>query len=255
MSSDSFRVILGIRFFAGPADEAVQLGLRGGLVVVPSAPVLVTMTEDPQTRRALVESKLALTDSGLMVILWNFIRRDRVKRVSGLEYLHLILKEPALSQPGATFWIMPNQTALARCLAWLTRGGYPIAEENFYIAPFYGKGTIRDEALLEKISRLKPQHIFTAVGGGVQERLGYYLQENLVFTPGIHCIGAAIGFLSGDQVHIPLWADAWRIGWLFRCFAAPRLFIPRYMRALRLIPILLKYREKMPPPRGSASSQ
>jgi UDP-N-acetyl-D-mannosaminuronic acid transferase (WecB/TagA/CpsF family) len=248
MSSESFRVILGLRFFAGPADEAVQLGLRGGLVVVPSAPVLVTMVEDPQTRLALLESKLALTDSGLMVILWNFIRRDHVKRVSGLEYLHLILKQPALSEPGATFWIMPNQAALSRCLAWLSGQGHPIKEENFYVAPFYGKGTIRDDALLETISRLEPPHIFTAVGGGVQERLGYYLQENLAFNPGIHCIGAAIGFLSGDQVRIPLWADAWRIGWLFRCFAAPRTFIPRYLRALRLIPLLLKYREKLPPP-------
>jgi UDP-N-acetyl-D-mannosaminuronic acid transferase (WecB/TagA/CpsF family) len=251
---ENFRTILGIRFFAGHADEAVQLGLRGGLVVVPSAPVLVTMIEDAPTRLALLESKLALTDSGLMVILWNLLRWDNVKRVSGLEYLHLILKQPALSQPGATFWIMPNQAALSRCFTWLSGQGFLPKEENFYIAPFYGKGTIQDAALLEKLSRLQPRHIFTAVGGGTQERLGNYLQENLIFNPGIHCIGAAIGFLTGDQVHIPLWADAWRIGWLFRCLAAPRTFIPRYLRALRLIPLILKYREKLPPPSNTPSS-
>jgi UDP-N-acetyl-D-mannosaminuronic acid transferase (WecB/TagA/CpsF family) len=245
--TQDFRVILGLRFFVGPADAAVQLGLRGGLVVVPSAPVLVTMVDDPDTRRALLGSRLALTDSGLMVIIWNYICGDHVLRVSGLEYLHLILKEPALLQPGATFWIMPNREALVRCLAWLVRAGHPVTEENFYIAPFYGKGTIRDDTLLEIVLRLKPRHIFTCIGGGTQERLGYYLQENLGFQPGIHCIGAAIGFLSGDQVHIPLWADAWRIGWLFRCLAAPHIFIPRYWRALRLVPLLLKYRDQLPP--------
>jgi N-acetylglucosaminyldiphosphoundecaprenol N-acetyl-beta-D-mannosaminyltransferase len=248
MSEDepSYRTILGVRFFAGPADEAVQLGLRGGLVVVPSAPVLVTMVTDEETRAALLESKLALTDSGLMVLLWNLICRDDVKRVSGLEYLHLLLQQPALAEEGATFWIMPNEEAMRHCLAWLTKRGYPVQGDSFYLAPMYGGGAIHDDELLDTLLRLKPRHIFTAVGGGVQERLGLFLQRDLPFRPGIHCIGAAIGFLTGDQVHIPMWADAWRIGWLFRCLSAPHRFIPRYWKALRLIPLLLKYRDRMP---------
>jgi UDP-N-acetyl-D-mannosaminuronic acid transferase (WecB/TagA/CpsF family) len=246
-----FRTILGIRFFAGEADEAVRLGMRGGLVVVPSAPVLVTMAEDAQTRTALINSRLALTDSGLMVLVWNWRHRDTVRRVSGLEYLDLMLREPALREPGAMFWIMPNEAALERCLAWLTGQGYPVTRENFHIAPFYGAGAIADPALLETIARLRPQQVFTAVGGGVQERLGYYLQENLPYRPGIHCIGAAIGFLTGDQVHIPMWADRWRIGWLLRCIAAPQRFLPRYWKARRVIPLLLKYGERLPVEEGS----
>jgi UDP-N-acetyl-D-mannosaminuronic acid transferase (WecB/TagA/CpsF family) len=241
-----FRTILGLHFFVGSAAEAVRLGLRGGLVVVPSAPVLVTMTEDPDTCAALRGSRLALTDSGLMVLLWNFIKRDHVRRVSGLEYLDLLLQQPSLAEKGATFWIMPNEKALQRCLAWMTGKGYPVQGDSFYLAPFYGSGALHDDALLEAIRRVRPQHIFTAVGGGVQERLGLFLQNNLDYSPGIHCIGAAIGFLTGDQVRIPMWADAWRLGWLFRCLAAPRRFIPRYWKALRLIPLLLKYREKLP---------
>ena len=37
-------------------------------------------------------------------------------------------------------------------------------------------------------------------------------------APAIHCIGAALGFLTGDQVRIPHWADQWILGWLFRGF-------------------------------------
>jgi len=244
--AENYRTILGLRFFVGPADEAVRLGLRGGLVVVPSAPVLVTMVEDIDTRTALLNSRLALTDSGLMVLVWNRLRHDHVKRVSGLEYLQLILRDPGLFEPGAMFWIMPNEEALARCQAWLSREGYPVQRENFYIAPLYGPGAIRDEALLETISRLKPRQIFTAVGGGVQERLGFYLQEHLSFRPGIHCIGAAIGFLTGDQVNIPMWADRWRLGWFFRCLAEPQRFIPRYWKARKLVSLLLKYGERLP---------
>ena len=241
-----YRMILGLRFFVGPARDAVRLGMRGGMVVVPSAPVLVTMTEDPETRVALLRSRLALTDSGLMVLLWNFLRRDHVVRVSGLEYLQLLLQEPVLFEPGAMFWIMPNEAALERCFRWLKMGGYPVRGEQFYLAPLYGPGALRDEELLELLSRLRPRHVFTAVGGGVQERLGLFLQDNLSYTPAIHCIGAAIGFLSGDQVRIPMWADRWRLGWLIRLLSAPDRFLPRYWKARRLVWLLVKYGEKLP---------
>ena len=54
-----------------------------------------------------------------------------------------------------------------------------------------------------------------------QERLGLYLKQRLSYRPAIHCIGAAIGFLSGDQVYIPVWADALGMGWLYRTLADP----------------------------------
>jgi UDP-N-acetyl-D-mannosaminuronic acid transferase (WecB/TagA/CpsF family) len=241
-----FRTILGLRFFAGTAEEAVRRGLRGGLVVAPSGPVLVTMVDDPDTRAALLGSKLALTDSGLMVLLWNFLRRDHVRRVSGLEYLELLLRDRSLFEPGAMFWVMPNEAALERCLAWLQGRGYPVSRENFYLAPVYPAGALRDEKLLAAIAGLQPKQVFLAIGGGAQERLGLYLQENLADQPGIHCIGAAIGFLTGDQVNIPMWADRGRLGWFFRVVAQPGRFGPRYWKARRLVPLLLKYGERLP---------
>jgi N-acetylglucosaminyldiphosphoundecaprenol N-acetyl-beta-D-mannosaminyltransferase len=248
----SYRTILGLRFFAGTAEEAVQLGLRGGLVVAPSAPVLVAMTEDAETLSALRRADLVLTDSGTMVLLWNFFRRDRVGRVSGLAYLRLLLRQPELFEPGATFWIMPNERARVLCLAWLRENGHAAVPEDFHVAPFYGSGAVRDEILLAAIQRRRPRHIFTAIGGGVQERLGDYLRENLPDRPGIHCIGAAIAFLTGDQVRIPMWADRWRLGWLVRCLAAPHRFLPRHLKAWRLLPLLWKYGERLPVDEGKS---
>jgi UDP-N-acetyl-D-mannosaminuronic acid transferase (WecB/TagA/CpsF family) len=84
------------------------------------------------------------------------------------------------------------------------------------------------------------------IGGGTQERLGLYLKRNLQPLPAIHCIGAAIAFLSGDQVRIPLWADRLYLGWLFRCLSEPGRYVPRYWSARKLIGIMLRYREQMP---------
>jgi UDP-N-acetyl-D-mannosaminuronic acid transferase (WecB/TagA/CpsF family) len=104
--------------------------------------------------------------------------------------------------------------------------------------------------LLELINRRRPAHIVVGLGGGIQEKLGYYLKLNASYRPAIHCIGAAIGFLSGDQVPIPLWADYLILGWLFRCLSEPKKFFPRYWKARRLVPLMLKYQDRVPNPAG-----
>ncbi|MCE0499174.1 MAG: WecB/TagA/CpsF family glycosyltransferase [Methylacidiphilales bacterium] len=240
------RVILGIRFFAGQPEEAVRLGLRGGLVVAPAAPLLSTLEHDGATREALLSSDLALTDSGFMVLLWNLLKQDHIRRISGYEYLMLLLREPELRQPEALFWIMPDRAAQDMAAAWLVCAGFAVKESDFYLAPQYGSSPISDGKLLGILNVRLPRHIIIAVGGGVQERLGHYLKRNLAHRPAIHCTGAAIGFLSGNQVFIPKWADRWMLGWLFRCIAAPRKFIPRYWGALGLVPLMWKYRERLP---------
>jgi Teichoic acid biosynthesis proteins len=79
-----------------------------------------------------------------------------------------------------------------------------------------------------------------------QEKLGHYLRENLSYRPAIHCTGAALSFITGDQVVIPDWADRFYLGWLWRLFAQPRIFIPRLARALELPWLIWKYGENLP---------
>jgi N-acetylglucosaminyldiphosphoundecaprenol N-acetyl-beta-D-mannosaminyltransferase len=243
---DHFRTILGIRMFIGPPEEAVRLGSQGGLVVVPSAPVLMYMVDDLVTRQALLDAKLSLSDSGLMVLTWNRLKGDNIRRVSGLEYIKLLVDAPDFRAPGASFWIMPNEPTLEIALRWLERRGDRVTRDACYLAPMYGKGAINDPELLKLLEARRPKHIVIAIGGGVQERLGAYLQANLGYAPAIHCIGAAIGFLSGAQVRIPMWADAWKLGWFFRCLSSPRTFIPRYWQARKLVPLIHRYQERMP---------
>ena len=245
-TAEKYRHILGVRFFTGAPAEAAAIGLRGGLVVVPAAPALVELPRDEAYRQALQRADLVIADSGLMVLIWRLLTRDRVQRVSGLEYLKLLLAEPALHAPGAAFWIMPDEAAMSKNLAWLNQQGHPTRREDCYLAPHYGPGEIEDAALRSLIEARRPAHVFIAIGGGTQERLGYALRQSLGYRPGIHCIGAAVGFLSGTQVRIPAWADYFYLGWLFRCLHAPRRFIPRYWKARKLVALLWKYGERAP---------
>lgn len=225
---------------------AVEQGLQGGLVVVPSAPVLVAMTEDPVLRRALLGADHAVADSGLMVLLWRLFTRQKLLRVSGLEYLQTLLARKELWAAGATFWVMPDTRAQDRNLGWLVQQGLSLTAADCYVAPLYPRGEIEDLRLLEILERRRPRQVILCVGGGVQERLGLFLRDRLTYRPGIHCIGAAIGFLSGDQVNIPAWADRCYLGWLWRSFSSPRRYVPRYWKAVRLVFLLWRYRDRPP---------
>lgn len=246
-----FQRILGVRFFTGTAEDAVKIGVQGGLVVVPAAPALVELQTNQHYREAVFNADLAITDSGLMVLIWRLLTGRSIARVSGLKYLKLLFETRALQPREAVLWIMPTAAARTQNLAWLQSQGYDFTESDCYLAPQYPVGGIQDEALIRLVDQRRPKHIVVCLGGGTQERLGLMLKRQCASKPSIHCIGAAIGFLTGNQVHIPAWADRLYLGWLFRCFSEPGKFVPRYWKACKLLPLMIRYRENPPTPRYS----
>jgi UDP-N-acetyl-D-mannosaminuronic acid transferase (WecB/TagA/CpsF family) len=240
------RTILGIDFFLGTATQAVNRIRAGGLLVVPAAPALKDLGTNAPYREALLNADLTIADSAFMVMVWNWLEHDSIKRLSGLEYLRELLLQPDVRQPGSCLWIMASPVSAEKNLAWLNGQGIVVPDECVYMAPIYGQREIHDSPLVALIERVRPNHVILTVGGGTQERLGLYLKRNLSYLPAIHCIGAAIAFLSGDQVRIPVWADRLYLGWLYRSVSEPKRYVPRYWEARRLLFLLLRYREKLP---------
>src|SRR5262245_19934629 len=203
-------------------------------------------------RRAVVAADLAIADSGLMVLLWRLLRRENVERISGLKYLrHLLgkLKDEGIEK---VFWVLPSESARQNLLDWSRREAFQIASGNCYVASRYG-AQLDDQNLIAMIEQHRSAHVIIAIGSGAQEKLGYYLRENLSYRPSIHCIGAALGFITGDQIAIPDWADRFYLGWFCRLLARPSTFIPRLTRALELPWLVWKYGEKLPPMRAVVS--
>jgi UDP-N-acetyl-D-mannosaminuronic acid transferase (WecB/TagA/CpsF family) len=244
-SHRGYRQILGIRFYAGDIHGVLERMRHGGLLVVPAAPALKDLATNFSYREALLNADVAITDSAFMVMIWNLLERDSVRRLSGLEYLRGLLDMEEVRKPCETFWIMAGPANAKRNLDWLSDQGILVPEDYVYQAPMYST-QIQDEALLARLRELRPKHIVITVGGGTQERLGLYIKRNLDYLPSIHCIGAAIAFLSGDQVRIPVWADKLYLGWLFRCFSAPGRYVPRYWEARKLLPLMVRHRSQLP---------
>lgn len=252
MDEKNFR-ILGIDFFRGSLEDAVTKANGGGLCVAPSGPGLAgDLTNCSVYSNSLTQADLVLPDSGLMCLWTKFFSRRPVKRISGLAFLkaYLLSKEfrSADDRGDNAFWIMPDEEQCESNIEWLkNESGLSVQDEDFYVAPRYAKtGPIEDSKLLGDIIARQPKTIFIQLGGGVQERLGLFLRKKLSFPTTILCTGAALAFLSGEQVRIPNWADRLYLGWLLRCFSRPTVFVPRYLNAFRLIGVLAKNGESLP---------
>ena len=239
--------ILGISFFNGNVDEAIGLmGQHGGFLVAPSGTCFARLREDEIYRRAVLAADLAIADSGLMVVLWRLLQRRNVERISGLKYLKRLFSKLQGEGISAVFWVLPGKQARRKLFEWARDEAFSIGTEGCYVAPWYGS-EVEDRNLLSLIEQQRPAHVIVAIGSGAQEKLGYYLRENLSYRPAIHCVGAALGFITGNQVSIPDWADRLYLGWLWRLVAQPSVFIPRLSRALELPWLIWNYGEKLPP--------
>ena len=238
---------LGISFYNGELEEACLHARGGGLITAPSGPGLAQdLPKCPFYRKALLESDLVLADSGLLCLWQKWITKDPIIRISGLVFLKAIIDQINWEKE-EIIWVMPDQKQAEANISWLNKTyGLTIDNKDLYLAPQYPVGELVDRSLLDQIEAKRPSSVFIQVGGGVQERLGLYLKENLSYLPSIYCTGAALAFLSGQQARIPKWVDKLYLGWLLRCMHNPTTFIPRYIKAFRLIIILAKHRGRVP---------
>src|SRR5437764_9017308 len=111
--------ILGIQFFNGDVDEAVQSMMRrGGFLIAPSGTCFARLREDERYRRAVLAADLAIADSGLMVVLCHLFRRESLQRVSGLKDLKHLLARVKGAGSGEVFWVVSHERAAERLLDW-----------------------------------------------------------------------------------------------------------------------------------------
>src|SRR5258708_31231121 len=127
--------ILGVRFFNGSVDEAVDsLSSSGGLLVVPAAPALVKLQKDAEYRRALTSADMAIADSGAMVLLWKIFTGRHVERISGLKFLKRLIARLPAHPNERVLCIVPSEHAHEKTIGWLRHVNLT-ATAYFYLVP------------------------------------------------------------------------------------------------------------------------
>ena len=224
---------LDIKFTDTNYANIKKLLNKGGLVVLPSGPGLSSINKDLNYKIALQNSDIVLFDSGYFCILLRFLKNIKVKKFSGYKLLENLIKDLKKSKK-KIFLIDPNLNESKVNKKYLN-----IKNLNQYIAPQYDKDKIEDIKLLNMINFQKPKYVIINLGGNTQEVLGYYLKQNLKYKPVIICSGAAISFFTEKQAPISNFIDKLYLGWLVRILFNPKVFLPRYLKAIKLLFIVL----------------
>ncbi|MFN3382487.1 MAG: WecB/TagA/CpsF family glycosyltransferase [Runella zeae] len=234
--------ILGIAFWDYSVESCYEhLNQKGGLMMAPSGPGLGSIAREKEYYESVQQADVAIPDSGYMVLLWNLFRRPKIKRLSGLAFINYFVEQFPKETNRRLLLVNPTPDEQRTNVAYLQSLGVAITEQDCYIAPLYAKGKVEDAALCAFIEAKKPDWVLINIGGGTQEILGAYLKKHLSYQPALICTGAAIAFKTGKQVHIPAWADQLYLGWLVRIASAPSKYYKRYLEAIPLLGLILKY--------------
>lgn len=239
---------LGLTFHYGEFALVFAQRKTHPLLLAPSGPGLANLDKAREYREALAHADILLPDSGLLVSWQNIFSTQKAVRYSGYAFLKDLLKNAPASFLEKALWVMPDAETAHATERFLKEQNLPPSE--MVVAPWYEETEIADPALREKVAASSPSAVIICIAGGKQEILGTYLKQHLTNPPPIYCLGAAIAFLNGQQAPVtPRW-DKLRLGWLVRIFHRPSHFLPRYLKALRLLYLLARRYKISKPPEG-----
>jgi len=235
----------GITFRNFDIKDFKKIIERKGLFLFPSGPGLASIETEKNYFEALKAANYNFFDSGYFVLLLRYLKKIKVNKLSGYIFIKSFLKYIEKNNNKKLFLIDPSIKHSISNRKLFKKKGINKKNLNSYIAPQYNPKLILDKKLLGIIKKIKPDYILINIGGGTQEILGLYIKKNTNFKCTILCNGAAISFFTGDQAPINVFLDKIYLGWLIRIIFNPIIFIPRYLKTIKLINIVLKNNIKL----------
>jgi UDP-N-acetyl-D-mannosaminuronic acid transferase (WecB/TagA/CpsF family) len=205
---------------------------EGGYLVAPAASALTNIGKDKTYHESLIQSDVAILDSGFFCVLLRIFKGKKVSKFSGYLFLKNFLSLN-FSKEIKFLSVDPNQEESKANKLLLNKNN--IVNLKNYIAPQYIKEHIVDNNLLEEINRFQPRYIIINLGGGIQELLALYIKNNIKHKISILCTGAAIAFLTKKQAPINDIIDKLYLGWLARIIFNPKKSLIRTVKSLYLI--------------------
>lgn len=221
-----------IKFYNYSFKRVLNKINRGGYLVAPAASALTNIDKNKIYHKSLIDSDIAILDSGFFCILLRIFRKTKVSKFSGYLFLKKFLNV-SFKKKTKFFLIDPNKSD--KKLNKLYLNSKNIHNLRSYIAPFYSTVGLKDEKLLKEIKKYKPRYILINLGGEIQEILAMYLKKNTNFKTSIICTGAAIAFLTKSQAPINDFVDKYYLGWIYRIIFSPRKHFLRALKSIFLI--------------------
>jgi len=217
-----------------------KLNKDKGYLVAPAASGLVEIKKNKIYYNSLLNSKIAIFDSGFFCILIFIFKGIWIKKFSGFYFLSKFIKNRTVKKKKILL-IDPNYADSIKNRIILNLENF--INHKSYVAPFY-KNNFDDKKLFNLIKKYNPKYILINIGGLKQEILAYNINQKSPNKYVILCLGAAIGFLSGSQAPISNFTDKFYLGWFIRILFNPKNFLIRVLKSFSLILFFLNKKER-----------
>ncbi len=229
----SILIFKSIRFYNYPFKYIISRLLNsGGYLVAPAASSLSEINTNRIYYKSLINSDVAIFDSGFFCLLLNIFKRKKVYKFSGYLFLKLLFENKAFKNK-KFFLINPNLYEQKKNFNLLRSKN--IYNQKSYCAPMYNLSNYKDFRLIKEIKLFNPDFVIINLGGGIQEPIGEFIKKNIKKNIVIICSGAAIGFLTKVQAPITSFYDKYYLGWLVRLVHKPKSYFPRIIKSFNLL--------------------
>lgn len=182
---------------------------------------------DPQFKKALLESDVLLPDGVGITKAAKFLRGETVKKIAGAD-LHAFLLEQLNQQKGSCFYLGSSLETLNTIKAKMGFE-YPNIKVGIYSPPFKKEFSLEDNSLMvAAVNDFKPDVLFIGMTAPKQEKWSYQHKDQL--DTGLICsIGAVFDFYAGTVNRPSVFWQNLGLEWLGRLVKEPKRMWKRYI--------------------------
>ena len=222
-------------------SELVEAGRRTGRthqVTTVNVDFIVNALDDPQLRRVLQESDLAVPDG--MPVVWGsrLLGAPLRERVAGADLVPALAARAA--QEGYRMFLFGSADGVAERAAALLEHRYPGAAVTGTAGPLFRRVDDMDPQVLEEIRAARPDILCVALGHPKQERW-IARHRAALGVPVMIGVGGTLDFLVGAKRRAPVWMRRSGLEWAHRVATEPRRLAGRYARDLtHYFPLVLQ---------------
>ncbi len=212
--------------------ERVQQGL-GTHVVTLNAEMTMQAEQNTSLAQVIKSADLVIPDGAGVVLFLQWLRRQKVQRIPGIELAETLLRKLGQPETKAKVFFYGGAPGVAAKAAefWLCE------VPGLQLAGTYSgfHSPTEEEQLRQTLTQLQPQVIFVGLGVPRQE---LWIAKNRHLCPQATWIGVGGSFdiWSGTKTRAPAWLGNNHLEWLYRLYKEPW----RWRRMLALPKFALK---------------
>ena len=223
------------------AEAVIQLGSKNdvALVVTPNTDHLVRFQTEPLFRSIVSTADLVLAD-GYPIVWASKLSGGAVKeRVTGADLLPETIELAARENIAVA--LIGGNPGEAKLAAERFKREHPGLAITSYCPPIgFENNDLELGRIKSMVEMSNAKIIFVGVGSPKQEV--WIDRHRDVLPPGAYLgVGMAIGFASGRQKRAPIWIQKIGMEWLYRLSQEPKRLGLRYIKCLKIIPMILKH--------------